>query len=43
MTDLEVPSTSIPPVPVRYQPSMETIGEHEAKTIQGMVETIHRI
>ena len=43
MTDPEVPSRSMPPVPVRYEPSMETIGEHEAKTIQGMVETIHRI
>lgn len=41
MTDPKVPSKL--PVPVRYQPSMETIGEHEAKTIQGMIETIHRI
>ena len=43
MTDPKVPSRSMLPVPVRYQFSMETIGEHEAKTIQGMVETMDRI
>jgi hypothetical protein len=31
------------PVPVRYQPSIETIGEHEAQTIQGLIETMDRI
>lgn len=43
MTDPKVPSGSTLPVPVRYQLSMETISEHEMKTIQGMVETIERI
>jgi hypothetical protein len=41
MSDPKIPSML--PVPVRYQPSMETIGEHEAKTIQGMIETMDRI
>lgn len=43
MTDPKLPSRSMLPVPVRYQPSMETIGEHEAKTIRGMIETMDRI
>jgi hypothetical protein len=43
MTDPKLPSTSMLPVPVRYQPSMETIGEHEAKTLQGIIETMDRI
>ena len=43
MTDPKVPSRSMLPVPVRYQPSMETFGEHEAKTIRGMIETMDRI
>jgi hypothetical protein len=43
MTDPKLPSTSMLPVPLRYQPSMETIGEHEANTIQGMIETMDRI
>jgi hypothetical protein len=43
MTDPKLPSTSMLRVPVRYQPSMETIGEHEAKTIQGIIETMDRI
>jgi len=43
MTDRKIQSRSMVPVPVRYQPSMETIGEHEAKTIQGMIETMDRI
>jgi hypothetical protein len=43
MTHAKLPSTSMLPVPVRYQASMETIGEHEAKTIQAMIETMDRI
>ena len=43
MTDPKVPSRSMLPVPVRYQPSIETFSEHEAKTIQGMIETMDRI
>jgi hypothetical protein len=43
MTDPELPGGSMPPVPVRYQPSMETISEQEAKTIRGMIETMDRI
>jgi hypothetical protein len=43
MTDAKAASRSMLPVPVRYQQSMETIGEHEAKTIQRMIETIERI
>ena len=43
MTDPKLPSRSMLPIPVRYQPSMETIGEREAKTIQGMIETMDRI
>lgn len=31
------------PIPVRYEPSMETIDEHEAKTIQSLIETTERI
>lgn len=31
------------PIPVRYEPSMETIHEHEAKTIQSLIETTERI
>jgi len=33
----------MPPVPVRYEPSMETLGEHEADVIRGILETMHRI
>jgi hypothetical protein len=43
MTVSKVPSTSILPIPVRYEPSMEMIDEHEAKTIQGLIETTERI
>jgi len=43
MIDPKIQSRSMLPVPVRYQPSMETIGEHEAKTIRGMIETMDRI
>ena len=43
MTDPEIQTRSMLPVPLRYQPSMETIGEHEAKTIRGMIETMDRI
>jgi hypothetical protein len=43
MTDPKLPSTSMLSVPVRYQPSMETIGVDEAKTIQGLIETMDRI
>jgi hypothetical protein len=43
MTDPKLQSTSMLPVPVRYQPSMETIGVDEAKTIQGLIETMDRI
>jgi hypothetical protein len=32
-----------PPTPVRYEPSMETINEHEAKTIQDLINTTERI
>ena len=31
------------PVPVRYETSMETIGPHEAQTLQGLLETMDRI
>jgi hypothetical protein len=31
------------PAPVRYHPSMETIGAHEAKTIQAIIETMDGI
>jgi hypothetical protein len=31
------------PVPVRYEASTETIGEHEAKTIQSLIKTMDRI
>jgi hypothetical protein len=34
---------SMPPIPVRYEPTMETIDEHEAKTIQSLIETTERI
>ena len=43
MTVSKVPSTSMLPIPVRYEPSMETIDEHEAKTIQSLIETTERI
>jgi hypothetical protein len=43
MTHAKLPSTSMLPVPVRYQASMEAIGEHEAKTIQAIIETMGRI
>jgi hypothetical protein len=43
MTDPKLSSTSVLAVPVRYQASMEAIGEHEAKTMQGMIETMDRI
>jgi hypothetical protein len=43
MTDAKAASRSMLPVPVRYEQSMETIGEHEAKTIQRMIETIEGI
>ena len=43
MTDPKLPSTSILPVPVRYQTSVETIGADEAKTIQCLIETMDRI
>src|SRR5215471_18256716 len=43
MTDPEIQTRSMLPVPLRSQPSMETIGEHEAKTIRGMIETMDRI
>jgi hypothetical protein len=33
----------MPPIPVRYEPTMETIDEHEAKTIQSLIETTERI
>lgn len=39
----QVASRPVLPVPVRYHSSMETIGEHEAKTIQGLIETMDRI
>jgi hypothetical protein len=39
----QVASRTVLPVPVRYQPAMETISEHEAKTIQGLIETMDRI
>jgi hypothetical protein len=40
MTDANVASFSMLSIPVRYHASMETIGEHEAKTIQGLIETM---
>jgi hypothetical protein len=43
MTDPNTPSGARLPVPVRYQPSMETIGAHEAKTIRGIIEIMDRI
>ena len=43
MTDPKLPSTSMLPVPVRYQTFMETIGADEVKTIQGLIETMDRI
>src|SRR5215510_7244194 len=43
MTDAKIQSSSMLPVPIRYQPSMETIGEHETKTIEGIIETMDRI
>ena len=43
MTDPKVQSRSMLSGPVRYQPSMETIGEREAKSIQGLIETMDRI
>jgi hypothetical protein len=43
MTAPKVPSMSMLPIPVRYEPSMETIDEHEAKTIQSLIETTERI
>lgn len=39
----QVASRPVLPVPVRYHSSMETIGEHEAKTVQGLIETMDRI
>ncbi len=39
----KVASTPTLPRPIRYQPAMETIGDHEAKTIQGLIETMDRI
>ena len=43
MTDVKLADTSMLPVPIRYQAAMEIAGEHEAKTIQGMIETMDRI
>jgi hypothetical protein len=43
MTIPKIPSASTLPIPVRYEPSMETIDEDEAKTIQGLIETTERI
>jgi hypothetical protein len=43
MTDANLASTSMLPIPVRYEASMETMDEHEAKTIQGLIETMKRI
>jgi hypothetical protein len=43
MTDANLASSSMLPIPVRYQASVETIGEHEAKTIQSLIETMDRI
>jgi hypothetical protein len=39
----QVASRTVLPVPVRYQRAMETISEHEAKTIQELIETMDRI
>jgi hypothetical protein len=43
MTDANLASTSMLPIPVRYQAYMETMEEDEAKTIQGLIETMERI
>jgi hypothetical protein len=43
MANPKLQSTSMLPVPVRYQTSMETIGVDEAKTIEGLIETMARI
>lgn len=43
MSDTKLLSKFVMPVPIRYQPSMEKIGEHEAKTIRGILDTMERI
>jgi len=43
MTVSNVPRTLMLPTPVRYEPSMETVDEHEAKTIQDLIATTERI